>query len=169
MSNIESMSMVEMFNRVNKLKGEGKEIISFLMGEPQYKFCDVIRMSAKEALENAITGYTPITGMNELKDEIIHKIRKEDGVDYLRENIVVCNGAKHCLYNIMQIIINRNDEVIIPRPYWTSYPQFVKFAKGIPVFVDTEFEEKFSISIKKILDKITKKTKAIIINNPNNP
>ncbi|MCG8482660.1 MAG: pyridoxal phosphate-dependent aminotransferase [Clostridia bacterium] len=155
--------------KAKKMKADGENIISFGAGEPDFKTPAHIRSAAIDAIESGKTGYTAAAGMPELKQAICDKFRNENNLEYKPENIVVSNGAKHSLYNAFQAILNPGDEVIIPVPYWVSYPELVKLSDGVPVLVETKEEEGFKYNIEILRASITHKTKAILINSPNNP
>ena len=166
---IESSATLDVIEKVNELKAKGENIISFGAGEPDFDTPKKVRDVAKKAIDEGFTHYTNVSGIMELKKAIINKLKKDNGVDYTPDNIVVSNGAKHSLYNVLSAILNKGDEVLIQTPYWVSYPEMVKLVEGKPVFVETRIEENFKLTAKKLEEKITDKTKAIILNNPNNP
>ena len=116
--------------------------------------------------DKGYTKYTPSSGIMDLKEAICEKLKRDNNLDYEPNEILISNGAKHSLYNIFQAILNPGDEVIIPSPYWVSYPEMVKMADGVPVFVNTLDEHGFSIDLGHLENIITKKTKAIVINSP---
>ncbi|MEG0371918.1 MAG: pyridoxal phosphate-dependent aminotransferase [Clostridium sp.] len=155
--------------KAKKLKAEGVNIISFGAGEPDFNTPSNILEAAEKALNQGLTRYTPASGISELKKAICEKLQKENNLIYKEEQIVVSNGAKHSLYNSLFAICNENDEVIVPRPYWVSYPELVKLVGAKPIFVDTPEENDFKYDIKTLVGAITPATKAIILNSPNNP
>jgi aspartate aminotransferase len=116
-----------------------------------------------------MTRYTPSSGTLELREAICRKLKRDNNINYAPDEIIVSNGAKHSLYNVFQAILNPGDEVLIPQPYWLSYPEMVKMADGMPVFIETKEENFFKVSVEDLEQAITPKTKAIIINSPNNP
>ncbi len=148
---------------------DGKDVVNMAAGEPDFDTPTFIIDSAIEALQNGKTRYTPASGIRELKDVIAQKLQTENELNYKSENIVVSIGAKHSLYNIMQIILDPDDEVIIPTPYWVSYKEMVSLASGVPVFVETNQDDNYYLHTNKLNAALTSKTKAIIINSPNNP
>lgn len=155
--------------KAKKMKAEGIDIIGFGAGEPDFDTPAHIKEAAKKALDEGFTKYTPASGTLELKQAICNKFKRDNGLDYKPSNIVVSNGAKHSLVNAFQAICNPGDEVIITTPAWVSYPEMVKLADAVPVFINTTEEEGFKFTIDKLEKAITDKTKAIIINSPSNP
>lgn len=155
--------------KAKKMKVEGEDVISFGAGEPDFKTPENIRRVAIETIEAGNTGYTAASGLPILKDAICEKLKKDNNLEYTPENIVISNGAKHSIYNALQAICNPGDEVIIPVPYWVSYPELVKLADAQPILVETLESEDFKYKKETIISAITSKTKAIIINSPNNP
>jgi aspartate aminotransferase len=151
------------------LKAEGKDVISFGAGEPDFDTPDFIKDAAKAALDMGLTKYTDAAGTVMLRAAVAQRLKKEYGLQYNQDQIVVSNGAKHSLTNVFQAIIDPGDEVIIPSPYWLSYPVMVRMADGVAVFVKATEEAEFKITAKDIEKAITDKTKAIILNSPSNP
>lgn len=160
---------LEITARAKKMKADGIHVISFAAGEPDFNTPEYIIEAGRKALDMGLTKYTPASGTLQLKNAICEKLKNDNALDYTPANIVVSNGAKHSLFNTFMAILNPGDEVIIPSPYWLSYPELVKMAGGVPVFVETTVEEKFKITAEKLEKAITPKTKAFLINNPNNP
>lgn len=155
--------------KAKKMKAEGMDVIGFGAGEPDFETPQFIIEAAKEALDKGYTRYTPASGMMELKEAICEKLQNDNNLKYTPSEIIVSNGAKHSLYNIFQAILNPGDEVIIPTPYWVTYPELVKMAGGTPIFLDTKEENGFKIDITELEQAVTEKTKALIINSPGNP
>ncbi len=155
--------------KAKQMKEEGIDIINFGVGEPDFDTPTNIKNAAIEAINKGFTKYTPASGLPQLKQAICAKLKSDNNLDYKPENIVVSNGAKHSLYNIFQAICNPGDEVIIPSPYWVSYPEMVKMANANPVFVNCTEENEFKINKEDLSKVITPKTKAIILNSPSNP
>jgi aspartate aminotransferase len=122
-----------------QLQAQGVDIIGFGSGEPDFDTPDHIKQAAIKAIEAGKTKYTPVGGIPELKDAIVHKFTRDNNLEYKRSEIIVNCGGKHSFYNLMQIMLNAGDEVIIPSPYWVSYPDMVKLAGGTPVFIETDF------------------------------
>lgn len=155
--------------KANELKSHGVDIIGFGVGEPDFDTPDNVKAAAIEAINSGFTKYTPVGGTADLKKAIVDHLRDFDGLDYETEEIFVSCGAKHTLYNIFQSIINSGDEVIIPAPYWVSYPDMVLLSDGNPVIVECSESAGFKMTPEQFSSAITKKTKAIIINSPSNP
>lgn len=155
--------------KAKKMKEEGYDVIGFGAGEPDFDTPEYIKDAAREALDIGFTGYTSASGTGELKEAICEKFKKDNNLNYRSSQIIISNGAKHSLFNTFQAIINPGDEVIIQVPYWVSYPELVKMAGGKPVFVETDEVNNFKLEIADLKKKITKKTKAIIVNSPCNP
>ena len=156
-------------SKAKQLKKSGVDVISFGAGEPDFDTPEHIKNSAIEAINEGFTKYTPSTGTLQLKQAIIEKFKRENNLHYDPSQIVVSNGAKHSLYNIFQIICDKDDEIIIPVPYWVSYPQMVRVAQGKPVFINASEEHGFKITPDQFEKAIKKKTKALILNSPSNP
>ncbi len=155
--------------KAKQMKADGINVISFGVGEPDFNTPENIKNAGIEAINKGFTTYTPASGLPQLKQAICNKLKADNNLEYKPENIVVSNGAKHSLYNIFQAICNPGDEVIIPSPYWVSYPDMVKMADATPIFVNCTEENEFRINKEDLLKAITPKTKAIILNSPSNP
>ncbi|MDD3159177.1 pyridoxal phosphate-dependent aminotransferase, partial [Anaeromusa sp.] len=156
-------------SKAKKLKAEGIDVVGFGAGEPDFDTPVHIKQAAIAAIEAGFTKYTPASGTMTLKEAICAKFKKDNGLDYAPANIVISNGAKHSLVNVFQAICNPGDEVIIPAPFWVSYPEMVKLADGVPVIVYTTEEQGFKFTVDQIRQAVTAKTKAIILNSPSNP
>lgn len=156
-------------SKAKKLKAEGIDVVGFGAGEPDFDTPVHIKKAAIAAIEAGFTKYTPASGTMTLKEAICAKFKKDNGLDYAPANIVISNGAKHSLVNVFQAICNPGDEVIIPAPFWVSYPEMVKLADGVPVIVYTTEEQGFKFTVDQIRQAVTAKTKAIILNSPSNP
>ena len=155
--------------KAKALKAQGVDVVGFGAGEPDFDTPANIKEAAKKAIDAGFTKYTPVGGTDELKDSIIAKMKKDHGLEYTRDEISVACGAKHSLYNISQALIQEGDEVIIPAPYWVSYPDQVVLAGGTPVFIETEESGEFKITPQQLEKAVTKRTKALILNSPCNP
>lgn len=155
--------------KAKELKAAGKDIIGLGAGEPDFDTPDFIKDAAKKALDEGQTKYTNVDGTPELKDAIIAKFKRDNGLDYTREEINVGTGGKQVLYNALMATLNPGDEVIIPAPYWVSYPDMVLLAEGEPVIVDCPAEAGFKMTAKQLAAAITPKTKWVILNSPSNP
>lgn len=156
-------------SKAKKLKAEGIDVVGFGAGEPDFDTPVHIKQAAIAAIEAGFTKYTPASGTMTLKEAICAKFKKDNGLDYAPANIVISNGAKHSLVNVFQAICNPGDEVIIPAPFWVSYPEMVKLADGVPVIVYTTEEQGFKFTVDQIRQAVTAKTKAIVLNSPSNP
>lgn len=155
--------------KAKELKESGVDVISFGAGEPDFNTPSNIIEAAYKAMKEGKTKYTATSGIKELKEEICKKFFRDNGLKYDLDQIIVCTGAKQCLADAFMAILNEGDEVIIPTPYWVSYPELVKIAGGAPVFMEGSIENHFKYEIEKLENIVTSKTKAIIINSPNNP
>ncbi len=155
--------------KFKQMKKDGIPVVGFGAGEPDFNTPDNIKAAAVKAIENNITKYTPASGTIELKAAICEKFKKDHGLDYGIENIVVSNGGKHSLTNIFMAICEEGDEVIIPAPYWVSYPEMVKMAGGVPKYLDTTEENDFKFSPEELEAAITDRTRALVLNTPSNP
>ena len=155
--------------KAKAMKAEGVDIVSFGVGEPDFDTPDNIKEAAIKAIRDGFTKYTPVGGIDPLKDAIIEKFRKDNNLNYMRDEIIVSCGAKHSLYNIAQALFGPGDEILIPSPYWVSYPDQVVLNDAIPVFVKTYETDSFMVKTKAIESHITKRTKALILNSPSNP
>ncbi|MBS4194474.1 pyridoxal phosphate-dependent aminotransferase [Bacillus sp. FJAT-49870] len=155
--------------KAKELKSQGLDIIGLGAGEPDFNTPENIIEAAYRSMREGFTKYTPAAGLPELKKAIITKLEQDQGLTYKPSEIIIGNGAKHVLYTLFQVILNEGDEVIIPTPYWVSYPEQVKLAGGIPVYVEGKEENDYKITPEQLNSAITNKTKAIIINSPSNP
>ncbi|MCM3453475.1 pyridoxal phosphate-dependent aminotransferase [Heyndrickxia oleronia] len=155
--------------KAKAMKAEGIDVIGLGAGEPDFNTPQHIIDAAIKAMNEGQTKYTATGGLPELKKAIIGKFKKDQNIDYKPFEIIVTNGAKHALYTLFQVILNEGDEVIIPIPYWVSYPEQVKLAGGEPVYINGEEANQFKITADQLKSAITSKTKAIIINSPSNP
>jgi aspartate aminotransferase len=155
--------------KAKALREQGIEICSFSVGEPDFDTPDHIKAAAKLALDQGKTRYGPAAGEPKLREAIAKKLRLDNHLDYQAENVIVTNGGKHSLFNLMLATIEAGDEVIIPAPYWLSYPEMVKLAEGTPVIVQTTEETAYKITPDQLRAAITPKTKLFILNSPSNP
>jgi len=156
-------------SRAKELKAKGMDVVNFGVGEPDFDTPEHIKEAAIKAIRDGFTKYTPVGGIDELKEAIIEKLERDNGLKYGKANIIVSCGAKHSLYNIAQALFGTGDEVIIPAPYWVSYPDQVLINDAQPVIVETREEDEFMLSAEALKEKITPRTKAIILNSPSNP
>ncbi|CUN46868.1 MAG: pyridoxal phosphate-dependent aminotransferase [Sarcina ventriculi] len=167
--NMEPSMTLALTAKAGELKAQGVDVISFGVGEPDFNTPQNIIDAAILAMNQGKTKYTAVSGITELKEAIVKKFYNDNGLKYKSENIIVSTGGKQCLFNVFAAILNVGDEVLIPKPYWVSYPELVKLNDGIPVFVETNKEDDFKINFKNLEKSITNKTKAIVVNSPNNP
>lgn len=152
-----------------RLKAEGKSIVSLATGEPDFDTPDFIKQAGIAAIESGFTKYTPADGIVELKQAVIDKYKRENHLTYTLPQVMISAGAKDCLFNLAQALLNPGDEVIIPAPYWVSYPDITLLAEGIPVIISTSFEANYKITAEQLEKAITPKTRLFIINSPSNP
>ena len=152
-----------------ELKAQGVDIINLSVGEPDFNTPDHIKEAAKKAVDENYSRYSPVAGYPALRKAICNKLQNENGLTYVPEQIVVSNGAKQCVCNAVMALVSPGEEVIIPAPYWVSYPQMVLMADGKPVFVEAKIEQDFKITPAQLEAAITPKTRAIILCSPSNP
>ncbi len=155
--------------KANALSAQGRDVIGFGAGEPDFDTPDHIKQAAIRAIEAGFTKYTPVGGTDELKDAIIAKLKTDNRLEYKRSQVVVSCGAKHTLYNLAQALFEEGDEVIIPAPYWVSYPDIVVLAGGTPVILNTLEKDGFKMKPEQLKASITGRTRAVIFNGPSNP
>ena len=160
---------LEMTRKSRELKAQGKDIITLSIGEPDFDTPENIKQAGIAAINNNITHYPPVPGFLELRQAIAHKLQRDNGLEYKASQIIVSNGAKQSLTNIFMILLNKGDEVIIPSPYWVSYPEMIKMADGTPVFIDAGIETDFKVTPEQVEAAITPRTKAFLFNSPSNP
>jgi aspartate aminotransferase len=152
-----------------ELKAEGKDILSFSAGEPDFDTPQVIKDAAIEAINNGFTKYTAVDGIPALKNAVIEKLKRDNGLTYAPNQIIVNNGAKHSLFNLFAATIQQGDEVIIPAPYWVTYPELVKYCGGTVVELETQDSTGFKITPEQLKAAITDKTKMLVLTTPSNP
>ena len=155
--------------KAKSMQAQGIQVISFGAGEPDFDTPDNIKKAAKKAIDDGFTKYTPVGGIDELKDAIINKFKRDSQLTYKRSEILVSCGGKHSFYNLAQAIFGQGDEVLVPAPYWVSYPPMVSLAGGSPVIVATTEKNEFKIPPEDLRNAITPRTKALILNSPSNP
>ncbi len=151
------------------MKAQGIDVVDFGVGEPDFDTPDNVKHAGITAIQKGFTKYTPAGGTDELKDAVIEKFKKDNGLQFEKSQVLISCGAKHSLYNIAEALFDPGDEVIIPSPYWVSYPDQVLLNDAKPVIVETAEEEGFKLSAKKLERAVTKKTKALVLNSPSNP
>jgi len=155
--------------KAKSMQAQGVHVISFGAGEPDFDTPENIKQAAKKAIDDGFTKYTPVGGIDDLKDAIIKKFQRDNQLTYKRSEIIVSCGGKHSFYNLAQAIFDRGDEVIVPAPYWVSYPPMVALANATPVIAETMEKNEFKITPEELKKAITPKTKALILNSPSNP
>lgn len=155
--------------KAKAMKAEGIDICSFSAGEPDFDTPEHIKLAAKQALDAGKTKYGPAAGEPKLREAIAQKLTTNNGLNYKAENVIVTNGGKHSLFNLMLALLDPGDEVIIPAPYWVSYPEMVKLAAGVPIIVNTDAESNYKITPSQLRQAVTPKTKLFVLNSPSNP
>lgn len=155
--------------KFKQMKANGEDVVGFGCGEPDFDTPQYIKDAAIAAINNGMTKYTPAAGTLELRKAVAKKFKEENGLDYEPTDIVISNGAKHSLMNAFTAILNPGDEVIVPAPFWVSYPELIKLADGVPVFINTTEEHDFKAEAEDFKRALTPKTKAIVLNSPSNP
>ena len=160
---------IEMAKKSRELKEHGIDIISLSLGEPDFGTPECIKEAGIQAINDNKTHYTPVPGIPELRKAIARKLKEENGVEYAFESIIVSNGAKHSLANVLMALVEKGDEVIVPAPYWVSYTELVKLAEGEAIIIETSIENHFKISPKQLEEAINEHTKVLIFNSPSNP
>ncbi len=168
-ANIQPSPTLAITSKAKAMKAQGIDVVGFGAGEPDFDTPDHIKAVAKKALDDGYTKYTPVPGTPELKDAVIAKLKRDNGLEYKRENIIVSLGAKHSIYNVAQAFIDEGDEVIVPAPFWVSYPDITLLAGGSPVIVDTKQEHGFKMTPAQLDKAITPRTKMVVLNSPSNP
>ena len=158
-----------MSQKSNELKAQGVNVINLSVGEPDFNTPAHIKEAAKEAIENNFSRYSPVPGYPELRNAIVAKLKNENGLDYTAAQISCANGAKQSVCNAIMVLVDKGDEVIVPAPYWVSYPEMVKMADGTPVIIPAGIEQDFKITPAQLEAAITPRTKALILCSPSNP
>jgi aspartate aminotransferase len=155
--------------KAKAMKAQGIDVVDLGVGEPDFDTPDNVKLAGIKAIQSGFTKYTPAGGTDELKEAVIEKFKKDNGLQYEKSQVLISCGAKHSLYNIAEALFDPGDEIIIPSPYWVSYPDQVLLNDANPVIVETTEDERFKLSAKKLAKSITKKTKALVLNSPSNP
>lgn len=158
-----------MSQKSGEMKAQGIDVINMSVGEPDFNTPDHIKEAAKKAIEDNYSRYSPVPGYADLRKAVVEKLKKENGLDYTVNEVLVSNGAKQSVCNTVMALVNPGDEVIIPAPYWVSYPQMVKLAGGEPVIVNAGFEQEFKMTPEQLEAAITPKTRMLILCSPSNP
>lgn len=168
-TNLQESATIAISTLATTLKAQGRDILSFSAGEPDFDTPEPIKLAAKAALDQGFTKYTQVAGIPELKQAIANKLERENGLHYEPKQILVSNGAKQSLFNVFQALIDKGDEVIIPAPYWVTYPELVTYSGGSNVFIETNEQNGFKITAESLRQAITSKTKALVLTTPSNP
>ena len=155
--------------KAKEMKAEGKDVVGFGAGEPDFNTPQNIIDACKKALDEGKTKYVPASGINELKDAVANKFKRDNSLTYERNQIIISTGGKQCLFNTLMALTNPGDEILIAKPYWVSYPDLITLSGGNCVVVDTREEEDYKFTLENLESSLTSKTKAIIVNSPNNP
>jgi aspartate aminotransferase len=152
-----------------QIKDDGNDVVSLAIGEPGFNTPDIVKQAGIQAINNNITKYTNVDGLKELREAVVARYKREYGADFTADQVCVTSGAKHSLHNIFNCILEQGDEAIYFAPYWVSYPDMIALTGAKPVAIETKFEDNFEIDVKELEKHISDKTKAVIINSPNNP
>ncbi|GGG34034.1 pyridoxal phosphate-dependent aminotransferase [Chelatococcus composti] len=169
LSRIKPSATITLTQKARDLKAEGRDVISLSVGEPDFDTPENIKRAAIAAIERGETKYTPVPGIPQLREAIVAKFKRENGLNYKPSQTIVSTGGKHVIYNALVATLNPGDEVVIPAPYWVSYPEMVVINGGKPVFAQTKLEHNFKLQPEELERVITKKTKWVILNSPSNP
>jgi len=169
LSKVKPSATLAITAKAAELRASGKNIISLSVGEPDFETPKAARDAGIKAIEDGFTRYTAVPGIPELRAEVAAKFKRDNGLDYKPENILVSTGGKQCIYNLLMALINEGDEVIIPAPYWVSYPDMVLLAEGEPVMIECMADADFKLTAAQLEAAITSKTKMMFLNSPSNP
>jgi aspartate aminotransferase len=169
MAKVSPSATLKLAAKAKELKAQGKPVISFTAGEPDFNTPEPIVAEAVASLKGGFTKYTPTSGMPELRQAVAAKFLQDQGLQYSPEEVVISCGAKHSLYNLIQVLCDPGDEVLIPTPYWVSYPEMVYVAGGVPVFIPTRQEDGFKLKPEALKKAITPKSRILFLNSPSNP
>ena len=167
--NMAESETLAMTAKARELKAQGKDVISLSIGEPDFNTPEVVKAAAKKAIDDNFTHYPPVPGYADLREAICEKFRRDNGLEFKPEQIVVSTGAKQSIYQLVQCLVNPGDEVIIPTPFWVSYKEIVRVAEGVPVYVKTKLENDFKVTPEQLEAAITPRTKLIMFSSPSNP
>jgi aspartate aminotransferase len=151
------------------LRAQGRDVVDFGSGEPDFDTPEPIKEAAIKAMGEGFTKYTTPSGIDELKEAIVEKFRRDNGLSYTREQVVISCGAKHALHNLAQVLFDPGDEVLLPSPFWTSYETIIQMAEAVPVIIETTEAEEFRVNVEQLTPRLSPRTKAIVINSPSNP
>ena len=169
LNRLAASATLAMSQKSSEMKAQGIDVINMSVGEPDFNTPDHIKVAAQKAIDNNYSKYSPVAGYPDLRKAIVAKLKNENGLDYTAAEISVSNGAKQCVCNAVLALVDDGDEVIIPAPYWVSYPQMVKLAGGTPVIVPAGFEQDFKMTAQQLEEAITPKTRMLILCSPSNP
>ncbi|MFH1458224.1 MAG: pyridoxal phosphate-dependent aminotransferase [Candidatus Omnitrophota bacterium] len=169
LTKINPSSTLAITAKAKKLKAEGRDIVNLAAGEPDFDTPDFIKAAAIEAIQSGFTKYTPSTGTPELKKSICEKFKKDNSLHYELGQIVVSCGAKHSIFNSLLVLVGPGDEVLIPMPYWVSYPEMVNLCEATPRFIKTDFKNNFKMTVKELEANVTPRARVLILNSPSNP
>ena len=169
LNRLAASATLAMSQKSSEMKAQGIDVINMSVGEPDFNTPDHIKAAAQKAIDNNYSKYSPVAGYPDLRKAIVAKLKNENGLDYTAAEISVSNGAKQCVCNAVLALVDDGDEVIIPAPYWVSYPQMVKLAGGTPVIVPAGFEQDFKMTAQQLEEAITPKTRMLILCSPSNP
>ena len=169
LAKLSASATIAMNQKSKDLQAQGLDVINLSVGEPDFNMPDHIKAAAKKAIDDNYSFYPPVAGYPALRNAIVDKLKKQNGLDYTADQITVSNGAKHSIVNVLLCIINEGDEVIIPAPYWVSYAEQVKISEGTNVILDTVIEDDFKVTPEQVKNAITPKTRAIMLCSPSNP
>jgi aspartate aminotransferase len=169
LSRVKPSATIAVSQKARELKAKGKDVIGLGAGEPDFDTPDNIKQAAIDAINRGETKYTPVAGIPELRKAIVAKFKRENGLDYTPDQVIVGTGGKQILFNAFMATLNAGDEVIVPAPYWVSYPEMVAINGGTPVFINTKIEDNFKLTAADLEKAITPKTKWLIFNSPSNP
>ncbi len=167
--NVLGSSTLAITAKANELKAQGKDVVNFAAGEPDFDTPDTIKKAAVLAIDGGQTKYTPSTGTPQLREAVAAKFKKDNNLNYKPSQIVVSCGAKHSIFNLIQILAEEGDEVIIPAPYWVSYPEMVKISGATPKILETTVATNFKVTAKQLAESLTEKTKIFVFSSPSNP
>src|SRR3989338_7263914 len=166
---VQESASLALSTKAKTLKAQGKEIVNLTAGEPDFNTPPALKAAGIKAIENNLSYYTDVKGIQEVRKAIALKFQKENGINVSEKNVVISNGAKQCLFNALMCLLRKGDEVIVASPFWSSYPELIKIAGGTPKIVETKEKNDFELKFDAIENAVNKKTKAVIINSPNNP
>jgi aspartate aminotransferase len=169
LARVKPSATIAVTQKARDLKAQGREVVSLSVGEPDFDTPEHICLAAKAAIDRGETRYTPVLGIPELREAVAKKFQRENGLDYKSSDVIVATGGKHILFNAFLSTLNPGDEVIVPAPYWVSYPEMVAICGGTSVIVQTKMEEGFKLQPEALEAAITSKTKWLVINSPSNP